>query len=286
MSGIVEVHRRAPSALAFMSRALARFPRLATRPRFVPIVERWVEVKSASDHERRFRETTGLDGTSILYPQVLGFRLQMALLTHPSFPLPIWNALQIRNRLTLHRRLDAGAIHAFETTLDDYRFLEKGVEVDLRTRLFRAGGCDWEGVTTYYYRGRFDAARPSRQPAAAPNLTLAQAISSFRAPRSGGLAFGQLTGDFNGVHLSRAYARRLGFPGAFLHPQRSAALCLQGLGRDTSAAGTLELWIKGPVPYGAEITLSSTPEPGGTAFGLALSDDVRFAIAGRYMNLV
>jgi hypothetical protein len=88
MSGIVEVHRRAPSALAFMSRALARLPRLATRPRFVPIVERWVEVKSASDHERRFRETTGLDGTSILYPQVLGFRLRMALLTHPSFPLP------------------------------------------------------------------------------------------------------------------------------------------------------------------------------------------------------
>src|SRR6185369_10158497 len=44
----------------------------------------------------------------VLFPQVVGFRLQMALLTHPAYPLPIWTALQVRNRLVRHVHVDPG----------------------------------------------------------------------------------------------------------------------------------------------------------------------------------
>jgi hypothetical protein len=33
-----------------------------------------------------------------IYPHAFGFRLQMVILIHPAFPIPIWSALQIRTR--------------------------------------------------------------------------------------------------------------------------------------------------------------------------------------------
>jgi hypothetical protein len=63
-------------------------------------------------HLAAFRAAIGArddDSVCVLYPHVLGFRLQMALLTHLAFPLPIWNALQIRNRLVRHRAIEPGA---------------------------------------------------------------------------------------------------------------------------------------------------------------------------------
>ena len=47
-----------------------------------------------------FRRITGLladpDHLPLLYPHTFGFRLPMAILTHPSFPVPIWGVLQTR----------------------------------------------------------------------------------------------------------------------------------------------------------------------------------------------
>ena len=281
-SVIVERHRRPPSALHFMSRALLGSRRLPKQPEFPPIVERWEGVRIGTSHETRFRQATGLDGTSILYPHVLGFRLQMAMLTHPAFPLPIWNTLQIRNRLISHRPLRRDDTYTFETCIGDHRFVEKGIEVDLKTRLVSGDRCDWESAITYFYRGRFSSTDLRSSQPAAPDLSGATVVATFRTPRSGGWAFGGLTGDYNGIHTWRPYARRFGFPSAFMHPQRSAALCLKALGLGDAKAGTLRLWIKGPVFYDTEVTLVARNAPDGRHFGLSLAGDVRRAIVGSW----
>jgi hypothetical protein len=59
-------------------------------------------------------------------------------------------------------------------------------------------------------------------------------------------------------------------------------LCLARLRGPQSDAQTLDLWIKGPVFYGAEVVLSAVNGDGGLQFGLALAGDPRTAIAGAW----
>jgi hypothetical protein len=101
-------------------------------------------------------------------------------------------------------------------------------------------------------------------------------------PEGGGWAFGRLTGDYNGIHTWNWYARRLGFRAAFSHPQRAAGLCLARLREPQADAQTLDLWIKGPVFYGAEVMLRAVDDERGVRFGLALAGDPRPAIAGAW----
>ncbi|WP_155248805.1 MULTISPECIES: acyl dehydratase [Bradyrhizobium] len=278
----IEQHRRPPSALAFMTRALLRFPRLPVRPKFPLLVERWTGVRIGGSHEASFHQATGRDARCVLYPHVLGFRLQMALLTHPAFPLPIWNALQTRNRLVRHTPLDHGSEYDFETGIGGHREVEKGIEVDLHTRLVSGDRCDWESTITYFYRGRFGPAEVNCPQPALPDLSAAVEVAKFQTPGSGRWAFGGLTGDYNGIHLWRCYARRFGFPTAFMHPQRAAGLCLDRLGQLGGEPGTLILWIKGPVFYDADAILIALRKPDALDFGLSLAGDARHALMGSW----
>jgi hypothetical protein len=281
-SAILIEHRHPPSALVFTARAFLRSPRPTKEPQFPQLVERWTGVRIGGAHEARFREATGSDAGCVIYPHVLGFRVQMALLTHPAFPLPLWSALQIRNRLVSHRPLDRNADYTFETSIAERRVVEKGIEVDAHTRMSTGGRCDWESIITYFYRGRFGStSAPAAQPTS-PDLSAAPAVAAFHTPKAGGWAFGGLTGDYNGIHTWSAYARRFGFKSAFMHSQRAVGLCLAHLGRPNLGPGTLSLWIKGPVFYDSDVILSALQQPSELRFGLSLAGDPRHAIVGTW----
>ncbi len=287
---IVESHARAPYAGAYMARAFLPSPGLPKDGSFPQIVERWVGLRIDPRHLAAFRAAVGArdddDAICVLYPHVLGFRLQMALLTHPAFPLPIWNALQIRNRLVRHRAIEPGASLELETRTAQHRCVDKGLEIELHTRLSQGTELQWESQVTYFYRGRFGARDGQVQPAAAPDLAGASLVERFRTPPGGGWTFGSLTGDYNGIHCWPWYARRFGFRSAFLHPQRAAGLCMARLAAShavpRSEAQTLELWLKGPVFYGEEVALSAKTDDGAVHFGLALAGDSRMALLGAW----
>lgn len=283
---IVELHHRAPFAPAFMARAMRRSPGLPRDERWPCIVERWKGLAFAPGPLGAFRQATGLadeDGVPVLYPHVVGFRLQMALLTHRAYPLPIWSALQIRNRLVRHRRIHPGEPLELETRAGAHRIVHNGVEVELRSRLTdKSGGCCWESEITYLHRGRFGAPGTRERQDASPLLPSPLSTERFEMPRRGGWGFGKLTGDYNGIHYWGWYARRLGFRAAFPHPQRVAGLCMARLPPPRSEAQTLELWIKGPLYYGASVVLGSAPVEGGIGFGLSLEGDSRIAFVGQW----
>ncbi|HEY6074969.1 MAG TPA: hypothetical protein VIV15_16720 [Anaerolineales bacterium] len=283
---ILEHHRRPPSAPVFMTRALLPSSGLRPNGEIPSIIARWSGLQIEEGHLTRFRQATGQSdraGISILYPHVLGFRLQMSVLTHRAFPLPIWKALQIRNRFLQHARIEAGGTFELETRLGPHRLVDKGAEIDLVSCLSSGSQCYWGSTITYFYRGRFDgklAEASSRT--ASPDVSSASVVDRFPMPRSGGWAFGRLTGDYNGIHTWSMYARLLGFRAAFLHPQRAAESCLTRLRAPRSEAQTLDLWIKGPVFYGADVVLSAAREEDEIRFGLALAGDHRAAIVGAW----
>src|SRR6185369_8010097 len=212
---IVEGYRRAPSALNFMSRALRRSPGLANGAVIPPIAVQWNGVPIEPAQLEGFCRDTGLRadaGVPVLFPQVVGFRLQMALLTHPAYPLPIWTALQVRNRLVRHVHVEPGEILDLRTHVGEQRTVEKGIEVDLVSRLMRGPVCCWEGRTTCFHRGRFGMPSSLEPRAVSPDLSEVPPVDRFRMPGGGGWAFGKLTGDYNGIHCWNWYARRFGFP--------------------------------------------------------------------------
>jgi hypothetical protein len=281
----VEHRVRAPSATAFMARALLPSPGLPRDGGFPRIVQRWTGLRIAPAHLAAYRKAIGRadgDGASVLYPHVLGFRLQMALLTHRAYPLPIWGALQIRNRLVRHRRIDLRQSLDLETRTGAHRFVQKGLEVDVLSRLTQGSECLWESEVTYFYRGRFGD--PSPDGSGTPSLVFSKSktLERFQMPRGGGWSLGKLTGDYNGIYTWPWYARRFGFRTAFLHPQRAAGICMARLEGPDSDAQTLELWIKGPVYYGARALLNTASIDRGVQFGLSLEGDERAAILGRW----
>jgi hypothetical protein len=269
-----------------MARAILPSPGLDQNGAVPQIVQRWEGLRIEADHLEKFRIASGLNeegGISILYPHVLGFRLQMALLTHRAYPLPIWNALQIRNRLVRHRHVYPGERLDLETRIGAHRVVNKGIEIDLHSRLTRESNCCWESEVTYFYRGQFGSPAVSRL-AEAPDLSQAPIVETFRIPQGGGWQFGNLTGDYNGIHWAKWYARRLGFRTAFPHSQRVAGMCMARLRGPESEAQIMNLWIKGPVFYCADVNLSAVVSTGGVQFGLSLDGDHRVALSGQWQS--
>lgn len=283
-SSIVLRFARAPSAVAYMVRALYPSPGLGPGRGFPPIDARWPGHRLDQGHLDRFLRSTGLDaqhGLPIIYPQVFTFRLQMAVVTHPAFSLPIWRALQIRNHLVEHRPVPRDAVLDVRTRVVGQRILEKGAEADLHTTLCSGAELVWEGLTTFYYRGLHGGADPP-SPLAPPPAPTGDVTARWTTRAGAGLRAARLTGDFNPIHWSAAYARRLGFSRAFHHPQMVVGRALAELPRPTAPEPhRLDVWLKGPVYYGSDVTLRATTDPSGTSFFLFVDGDDRPAIVGR-----
>ena len=91
------------------------------------------------------------------------------------------------------------------------------------------------------------------------------------------------------MHLNDDYARLLGFRRAFFHPQRIVGQCLARLAASTlpcaairSPTQRLDLWLKGPVYYEAELTLRAHSQEGSCSFFLFVAGDERPAVVGRW----
>lgn len=286
-SGIELEFDRRPSALRYMALAFWPSPRLDERTPIPSIVARWRNVRVAPRDLEDFRalaEQPRGEFLPLLLPHALGFRLQMAVLTQPAFPVPIWRMLQVRNRLVQHRAVACGASVDFEVRLADHRVLDKGFEVDLHCALLHAGTLAWESRNTFYARGRFGFVRGEAH--SVPSIDAAgDTVARWAAATHGALRFGALTGDYNGIHLWNAYARGLGFRRAFLHPQRVLGACLARLaGFRPEAPQMLEALLKGPVPYGADVSLRARANADALCFSLSVDADPRPALLGRWQS--
>jgi len=279
-------YRAKPSLIGFMAQMWRSSPGFADDGRLPAIEARW---RGQRCSPRQLADYCGLSGLaageplSILYPHTVSFPMLMAVLSHPAFPLPIWRVLQVRNHLRLHEAIAPGAVLDLTVRTGQSRVLEKGVEMDLHVQAETGSRTVFEGVNTFYARGRFGAAETTA--AVSPVVAAATSTGEWRMADGGGWRYGRLSGDFNPLHMHDGYARRFGYPRAFAHPQRAIGQCLGHLGAAEHAPLQLETWIKGPVFYGARLGLRTAAQPPQTVFALHVDDDPRPAIVGRFSTL-
>lgn len=275
---------RRPSALLYMLRAMLP---VARHPDLSPcLVARWHGHRADRADLMEFCRITSLEHGQhflpLLYPHTFGFRLAMSILTHPTFPVPIWGVLQIRNHLQQFQPIPIDAALDFETQALEGRVVAKGAEFDLRTTVHVAGTLVWQSDVLFFARGRFGETGPASAPARTPT-DFGPVVAQWTMADADHVRFGRFTGDYNGIHLWDWYARRMGFRRALYHPSRVLGQCLAHLPDQQQATECtpvlrLDAWLKGPVAHGSTVRMHASTTAG--TFALFAGED-RPCIVGR-----
>jgi len=289
-STLVKRYDRAPSATLYTLRALTRdlFAEKQTQRNVIavpPIELHWHRFKVSQQVLESLSALTELEleACALLAPHVAGFRLVMAILTSDAFPITIQRSLQTRNHLLRHGTLRPGHPYDLKARTVSSRVIERGLEVDIHVTLTDGGALIWESLLTFFYRGSFGEADQPSVLAKSPPIVLSS-LDNWRMPDGKPLLMGYLTGDFNPLHFSNWYARARGAQRAFFHPPHAIGLCLSRLGPlNRTGRERLDMWLKGPVPYGALVRLSVDQSAQDTTFALALEEEARPCLVGRWV---
>lgn len=215
-----------------------------------------VDRKELLDYERicGFENSDQLPHT---FPHVVGFPLQMKLMSRKDFPLPLMGMVHLENVITTHRAIDFEEPLDIAVRAEDLRDHPKGRVLDLVTEVDVDGERVWEGRSTYLSRGRGDAdASRGEQP---PPVPTGAATAKWSLPGDLGRTYGLASGDVNPIHMSALTAKAMGFPKAIAHGMWTYARTMAALGPRARGAVTSHVWFKKPVLLPAKVDLVVDP---------------------------
>lgn len=195
-----------------------------------------------------YERICGFNNSDVLphtYPHVVGFPLQMELMSRGDFPLPLMGLVHVENVITVHREVRFDEELDISVTAENLRRHPKGRVVDLVTEVDVAGERVWEGRSTYLARGRGDA--EASRGAEPPAIPTGAAAGTWNLPGDLGRTYGLASGDINPIHMSAPTAKAMGFPKAIAHGMWTYARTLAAIGAVTSGPGTSHVWFKRPV---------------------------------------
>ncbi len=193
------------------------------------------------------------------YPWVLAFPLQTALMTRRDFPLALPGMVHLENRVTTHRRLDAGEPMTLAVTAGEIRPHRRGRTLDVRIVAHVGGDLVWECHSVYLSRGR-GADEDAGRGEAPPPLPQGPAVARWLLPEDLGRSYAAVSGDINPIHLHPLGARAMGFPRHIAHGMWTGARTLAALGRGSLGPSTSRVWFTKPVflPSTVELVRSDT----------------------------
>jgi acyl dehydratase len=195
----------------------------------------------------------------VTYPHVLGFPLQVALMSRRDFPLPLVGLVHLENTIAWTRPLtmdDSLDISVHATNLRGHK---RGRLVDLVTEVSApaepAAAPVWRGVSTYLARGTGDetAASPPL-----PDVTAVRNIgggATWRLDEAVGRRYAGVSGDVNPIHLHALTARALGLDRAIAHGMYTYARAVAGIGSKIPAGGSSTVWFRKPVKLPSTVLL-------------------------------
>ena len=263
----VEVLPAAPSLPRLYARAA-----LTARGRGGSLPGTALRLESAAvDRDRllRYQRLCGFAVGDVLphtYPHVLGFPLQMELMSRRDFPLALPGLVHLENTITVRRALSAADPLDLTVRAEALREHPKGMLVDLLTEVEAAGEAVWSGRSTYLRRG--EPHPRAEAPVASPPLPAKDPAALWRLPEGLGREYAGVSGDVNPIHLHALTARAMGFPRAIAHGMWTSARTLAALGPRTGGPSTSQVWFRKPVLLPSTVELTVERTAGGVVAGL------------------
>ncbi len=206
------------------------------------------------------------------YPHILGFPLQMALMTERSFPFGLLGLVHIENVIEQRRPVDMAAELAVRVHAENLREHPAGRAVDLVTELETEGALAWSERSTYLRPGGGEGKQ--REERADP-LAGAEQIALWTIPGDIGRRYADVSGDRNPIHLHGLTAKPFGFPTAIAHGMWTLAQTLASLDGKLPDAFTVTARFRSPVRIPGKVALLSTRTPSGCSLGLTSPDGQR-----------
>ncbi|MFZ5569187.1 MAG: hypothetical protein ACOZF0_02200 [Thermodesulfobacteriota bacterium] len=244
-------YQKRPSAVIALLKALwgirRRYDILTDQAEICAV---WKKATMMPEHRKVFMEICGLQADlsndhpmDIIYPWTLVFPLVIRVLGHAEAPLTIFRSVTTKARIVQSRKIGANGEMQAVCRLGDRRLVEKGLEADVLQSIELSDGIAWECRQTFFYKGRFGEPDKPCSLNVMPAIPDAPPIGEWFLPSGRGFRFADISGDSNGIHYSRTYARMLGFERDFAQPMRILSKALEfvpSTGNEPSASGKLE----------------------------------------------
>lgn len=279
---------RLPATLASYAKALRSRGRLRDGET-IPRIE--AQVKAVSADPAKLRDYRLIchfadsDKLPVTFPQVMGFALQMAVLTHEKFPLRLLGLVHVRNLITQYRPLDAREPLDFVAFVEGHRSVHNGIEFDIVTEVRdSAGALVWKSVAGTLSRGKKTDKKSSDKPGKKPAPTQIEfgRYASWEVPANIGRRYGVNAGDVNPIHLTAISARLFGFKRAIAHGMWTMARCVAELGDDLpQTEWSLAVSFKQPVFLPGSVLMKYGPGAKGTEFALMSADGEKTHLVGQ-----
>jgi acyl dehydratase len=226
------------------------------------------------DHLLAYQRICRFPGTDVLpptYPHVLGFPLQVSLMSGRDFPLPLPGLVHLENRIVVHRQLTADDRLDISVRAEGLAPQPKGQVVDLVTEVDVDGERVWDGRSTYLRRGHRGDAAAYREKA--PTLPHRPPAAVLRLPEDLGRRYAAVSGDVNPIHLHPLTAKAMGFPRAIAHGMWTYARTLATLGHKAIEPGKSTVWFGKPVLLPGTVELVVDPDSTPLVAGLRSTKD-------------
>lgn len=218
-----------------------------------------IEARLAADPARasRYREVCGIaeDVSPLLWPQVLGLPLHMALLSDRRLPGSVLGMVHLAQRVTWRGALPVNHPLDFRVSLVHAGQHRRGPVLAMRTRV-QAGERYWHGESLILFRAGPGRERPESTEEG--RQIRPPAISGFETARSETIEcppgttwdYARVSGDYNPIHLGQWPARLLGQHSVLSHGLWTLARCFStaNIHADRPSAGKLEAWFTAPLP--------------------------------------
>ncbi|MFD9702649.1 MaoC family dehydratase [Lentzea sp. NPDC059081] len=197
------------------------------------------------------------DALPVTYPHVLGFPLQMKLMTGSGFPFPLPGLVHVANRVTQSRPLTVDEPLEITVSARDLRPHPQGTQVDVVTSVSGV----WEGVSTYLRRtgGASGSGEELQRPTGS---------AVWRVPADIGRRYGAVSGDRNPIHLHPLGAKVFGFKRAIAHGMWTKARCVAALEGRLPEAVTVDVRFKKPLFIPGRVEFSARENTDGWEFAV------------------
>ena len=215
------------------------------------------EVPLDAEHIAQYAAVCGFSpahGVPMTYPHLLGFPLQLMLMTESAFPYPVIGLVHLCNTIRQHQRLQAGERVRVEVRPRRLFMHARGQAFAIETAIVKAGAVVWESLSTYLRVG-------VQSPQGAPLVALPTAADlspdgRWDVPADTGHRYAEVSGDWNPIHVSNIGAKLFGFAHPIAHGMWTKARALATLLPATPIAqGEVVAEFKTPLPLPGAATL-------------------------------
>ncbi|MCP1172394.1 MaoC family dehydratase [Ralstonia chuxiongensis] len=188
------------------------------------------EVPLEAEHIAQYAAVCGFSsahGVPMTYPHLLGFPLQLMLMTESAFPYPVIGLVHLCNTIRQHQHLQAGERVRVEVRPRRLFHHARGQAFAIETTIVRGSAVVWESLSTYL---RVGVTSPQGAPLIAlPNAQDLSPVGHWDVPADTGRRYAGVSGDWNPIHVSNIGAKLFGFAQPIAHGMWTKARALAAL---------------------------------------------------------